>query len=141
MSDLIVHDYGPGRLFASVHAEVDGSHDIFDVHDDIDNIEVEVYEKLGIILTIHMDPVDVGNPAVELAKDRIRAVTSNIEGIINYHDVRIVQGPTHTNVVFDIVKDHSCPYDDKKLKVLIQDGLREFDPKYNAVITIDSSFV
>ena len=139
--DLIVHDYGPGRLFASVHAEVDGSKDVFEIHDDIDNIEVEVYEKMGVLLTIHMDPVDVGNPEVELAKDRIRSVTSNIDGIMSYHDVRLVTGPTHTNVVFDIVKDHSCPYDDKTLRKMIQDGMRGFDPKYNAVITIDSSFV
>ncbi len=139
--DLLVHDYGPGRLFASVHAEVDGSRDVFEIHDDIDNIEVEVLEKLGILLTIHMDPVDVGNPAVEQAKEHIRAVTSAIDGVLSFHDVRLVDGPTHTNVVFDIVKDHSCSYDDAKLRQLIRDGLKECDPKYNAVITIDSNFV
>ena len=139
--DLIVHDYGPGRLFASVHAEVDGSKDIFEVHDDIDNIEVEVYEKMGIILTIHMDPVNVGDPDVERAKENIEKVISAIEGIISYHDVRIVTGPTHTNVVFDIVKDHACPYDDKELRKMLSDGLKACDPKYNAVVTIDSSFV
>ena len=139
--DLLVHDYGPGRLFASVHAEVDGSHDIFEVHDDIDNIEVEVYEKLGILLTIHMDPVDVGNPDVERAKECIEKVTSEIEGIISFHDVRIVTGPTHTNVVFDIVKDHDCPYEDKELRRKLRDGLKKCDPKYKAVVTIDSSFV
>ncbi len=139
--DLLVHDYGPGRLFASVHAEVDGSRDVFEIHDDIDNIEVEVMDKTGILLTIHMDPVAVGDPLVELVKEQLNEVVSGIDGVQNFHDVRVVSGPTHINVVFDIVKDHSCPYDDVQLKQMIFDKMRAYDPKYVTVITVDSSFV
>ncbi len=139
--DLLVHDYGPGRLFASVHAEVDGSRDVFEIHDDIDNIEVEVLEKMGILLTIHMDPVVVGDPLVEKVKEQIGSVTSGIDGIINFHDVRVVQGPTHINVVFDVVRADTCPYDNAALKDVINKKMKEIDPKYNAVVTVDNSYV
>ena len=139
--DLLVHDYGPGRLFASVHAEVDGSRDMFEVHDDIDNIEVEVLDKMGVLLTIHMDPVAVGDPLVEHVKAQIETILAEIDGIVNFHDVRVVQGPTHINVVFDIVKDDSCPYENDELKKKIRAKLKKADPKYNGVITIDNSYI
>ena len=139
--DLMVHDYGPGRLFASVHAEVDGRRDVFEIHDDIDNIEVEVMEKMGILLTIHMDPVAVGDPLVELVKTQIGEAVGGIEGLINFHDVRVVQGPTHINVVFDVVRSDKCPYDAPQLKELLFNKLKEYDPKYIAVVTVDNNYV
>ena len=138
--DLIVHDYGPGRLFASLHAEVDGEANVFDLHDTIDNLEVRVLEELNVLLTIHMDPVDVNDPMVMKAKDYINEIKDSIEGVWNFHDVRVVSGPTHTNVVFDIVADYDCKYSDKELKDLFAQKLKEKDEKLIAVITVDHRY-
>lgn len=139
--DLMVHDYGPGRLFASVHVEVDGSEDIFIVHDRIDNIEKQVMDELGILLTIHMDPVVVGNPLVEEVKGQLENIASSVDGIINLHDVRVVEGPTHTNIVFDVVRTDHCKLSNSEVKEIFSNKLKEINPKYIAVMTIDNYYL
>ncbi len=139
--DLIVHDYGPGRLFASVHAEVDGAGDVFEIHDSIDNIENECLDELGILLTIHMDPVKVGDPATDVAKERLKEIVSGECDIINVHDIRVVSGPTHTNVVFDVVIAHECTRSNGEIREMLQSRMRGYDPGYNCVITFDRSYV
>lgn len=139
--DLMVHDYGPGRLFASVHVEVDGSEDIFIVHDRIDNIEKQVMDELGILLTIHMDPVVVGNPLVEEVKNQLENIASSVDGIINLHDVRVVEGPTHTNIVFDVVRTDHCNLSNNEVKEIFSNKLKEINPKYIAVMTIDNYYL
>lgn len=139
--DLMVHDYGPGRLFASVHVEVDGAEDIFVVHDRIDNIEKEVFDSLGIMLTIHMDPVVVGDPLVDTVKVQLAEIVRGIEGVINVHDVRVVQGPTHINVVFDAVRTDRCKLSIEELKETLSAELKKYNPKYIAVPTIDNNYI
>ena len=138
--DLIVHDYGPGRLFASLHAEVDGNSNVFELHDAIDNLEMKVLDELNVLLTIHMDPVDTKDPMVAKAKEYLADIKNDIEGIWNFHDVRVVSGPTHTNVVFDIVADYDCKYQDAELKDMIAKKLAEKDPKLVAVVTVDHRY-
>ena len=138
--DLIVHDYGPGRIFASLHVEVDGKEDVFLIHDRIDNIEFGVYNKLGVLLTIHMDPVDLSDPAVAEAKEDLAEIVPNIPGLISFHDVRCVSGPTHTNVVFDVVADYDCKLSDGEIREALQKALKERNPKFIAVINIDHNY-
>jgi len=138
--DLIVHDYGPGRLFASLHVEVDGHNDIFEIHDRIDNIEFRVNKELGVLLTIHMDPVNPKDPVIARAKGYLDKITREIPGVWNYHDLRAVSGPTHTNIVFDVVVDYECEYSDEKIKKLISESLKECDSKFIAVINVDHRY-
>ena len=138
--DLIVHDYGPGRLFASLHIEVDGAKDIFEIHDRIDNLEYKVYQELGVMLSIHMDPVDTKDPNVFRAKEYLEELVRDTDGVINFHDVRVVSGPTHTNIVFDIVVDFDCKYKDEELQKIFYEGLKKYDKSFNAVMTIDHKY-
>lgn len=138
--DFILHDYGPGRLFASLHAEVDGAKDVFEIHDAIDNIESRVLDECKVLLTIHMDPVDVNNPLVSMAKDLLQQIQHEVPEIWNFHDVRVVSGPTHINIVCDIVADYKCNYSDIELKNLVCEKLKEKNSKCIGVITVDHRY-
>lgn len=136
--DLIIHNYGVGANFASIHVEVDAACDIIAIHDEIDNIEKSCHAKLGVMLTIHMDPIDYSNPMRQKLYDITANAISEYGQELSMHDFRIVDGPTHTNVLFDIVE----PVDEK---VNLHD-LREFlysrypkDGEYFFVITVDKN--
>lgn len=139
--DLIVHDYGPGRLFASCHAEVDCAIDIFVIHDEIDNIEKLIGDKLNVLMTIHMDPVNPRDEEIIKLKEIINTIVESVDGVESFHDVRVVPGPTHTNVVFDVVMEYDCKYSDDEIVEEIKQELKKIDVKYNAVITVDKKFV
>ena len=139
--DLIVHDYGPSRVFASIHAEVDSSVDVFLIHDDIDNLEAKCYKDYNVLLTIHMDPVDLNDPEVAKVSDILHGIAKETEGVFNVHDVRLVPGPTHTNVVFDCVRDYDCKYTNDEIEEIFQKSMKNVDKKYICVVTVDSNFV
>ena len=101
--DMIVHDYGPGRIIASVHAEVPYDMDILKIHDVIDNVEQEIADKLNIIICIHMDPVVTNDETVNKYKNFVAEVIKDYNEEFSFHDFRMVQGETHTNVIFDLV--------------------------------------
>ena len=101
--DLIVHDYGPGRLMVSLHAEVPGNGDIYALHDTIDTIEYELSSKLGCDAVIHMDPVSADGTKTAHMRDELAEAAKSIDPRLSIHDFRIVDGPTHTNVIFDAV--------------------------------------
>ena len=105
--DLIVHDYGPGRVMISLHAEVPASQDVLALHDEIDNVERELREQLGCEAVIHMDPVVTDDGVTEETRRRVADLVRCIDDDITIHDFRMVSGPTHTNVIFDAV----VPYD------------------------------
>ena len=139
--DLIVHDYGPGRKFASVHAEVDANEDIVEAHEIIDGIEQFCYGKTGIELVIHTDPIDTTSPAVIEANKAVKEVIETYEGI-TYHDLRITDGEHNINVIFDLVVPHK--YDNEKLKELvsnIKSKVKENNSKYTLVIKVDRPFI
>ena len=139
--DLMIHDYGPGRKFASVHAEVDSKADVVEAHEIIDEIEQICYGKTGIELVIHMDPIDTTSPSVLAAKEVVGKVVSEYEGI-SYHDLRITDGENNINVIFDLVVPHQ--YDNEKLKELItniKSKVKQQNNKYTLVIKIDRPFV
>lgn len=140
--DLIVHNYGPTKSMASIHAEVPGDVDILVSHEIIDRIEQDCFKKLGIFLVIHMDPIEINSPEVKRAKEILDRVfeEDNIE--FSYHDFRIVKGENRTNVLFDIIVPHKyTKSDEEDLKVRIDVGMKEYDSRYACVINFDKSFV
>lgn len=140
--DVIVHDYGPGRLIISLHAEVDGHSDIYEIHDVIDRCEMELKEKYGCLTTIHMDPIESDNKELyELKKSIECEIKEAIDEGISIHDFRMVPGPTHTNVIFDAVfpPDYEMTDDDAKKK--IEEIVSNNHENTFAVVSIDRSFV
>lgn len=139
--DLIVHDYGPGRIIASAHAEVPSTVDIVEIHDIIDNVEKKISKELKIVICIHMDPIVVNDEEVEGYKELTKDILSQINGEYSFHDFKMVKGPTHTNLIFDLV----VPYDKKKTSAEILSELRnkfrEKDKNINLVVTVEHSYV
>ena len=139
--DMVVHDYGPGRVMVSLHAEVPGDGDIFELHDAIDHIERELTEELGCSAVIHMDPIETNNEIVKALKAKINeGVILLIEGA-SIHDFRMVQGPTHTNVIFDVVVPYSVKYSDEEVKEKVCRMVQLIDSTYFAVINIDRLYI
>lgn len=139
--DLVVHDYGPGRVMLTLHAEVPADHNIMDIHDEIDLIEVELREKLGCEATIHMDPIDMNDTTVMETRKKVAQLVTLIDEQITIHDFRMVTGPTHTNVIFDAVVPFAFRLSDKEVEERIKDAVRALDGNYFAVIQIDKSYV
>ena len=140
MHDLIVHDYGPGRCFASLHVEVPDTVDIVSCHEQIDACEKMVFEKLGVVLVIHMDPIatkDERRNAIDLI---VKDIICSIDETLSYHDLRIVDGEKRINIIFDVVKPYEIKMTDRELIDLIQDKLWEVDPAFFCVIEIDHEF-
>lgn len=135
--DLIVHDYGPGRRMISLHAEVPAKGDILQLHDTIDNIEKRLKKELRCSAVIHMDPVM--NDDTETLECRALAsrILSQIDPVLSLHDFRIVKGPTHTNLIFDVVMPYGAEYTSEQLKTRIRESLQKTNPNYYAVIQID----
>ena len=139
--DLIVHDYGPGRVMISLHAEVPAHGDILALHDEIDNVEKELHDRLGCEAVIHMDPIVTNDETVNAAHEKIAALVCSIDENISIHDFRMVTGPTHTNVIFDAVVPYRCKMSDKEAEETIKKAVHELDPHYFAVVQIDKSYV
>ena len=137
--DMMLHNYGPNKIFASAHVEVDSSKDIFETHDHIDNIEREVKENMHIDLVLHMDPVKVNDPETELYRAKVVEAIHQIDPKWGFHDFRIVSGPTHVNLVFDLV----IPFEEKYAQEEIEEMLLkhiESDKKIYLVLTIDHPY-
>ena len=138
--DLIVHDYGPGRLMISLHAEVSARGDILVIHDEIDNVEKELREKLGCHAVIHMDPIVVDDAVTNEAKNKIATLIHCIDDEIHIHDFRMVVGNTHTNVIFDAVVPHGFRLTDSEVETKIQTAVRTLDGNYYAVVQVERSY-
>lgn len=138
--DLVVHDYGPGRLMITLHAEVDASMDILVAHDAVDNIENELREKLGCSAVVHMDPIVTDDVETNATREEIKRVVSNIDSRMTIHDFRMVPGPTHTNVIFDVAVPFDTDMDDDELRKILGARIRDVDSKLNAVIEIDKCY-
>ena len=138
--DLIVHDYGPNRLFVSVHVEVDYRRDIFESHDMIDNIEKEIKEEMGIETVVHMDPIRTDDELTNALREMLRKVLKQIDPVLSFHDFRVVPGTTHTNLIFDVVVPFDSAYDDETLMKLITDGIHTYRKDCYAVITFDRAY-
>lgn len=135
--DMIVHDYGPGRIMASLHAEVDSKGDIMEIHDLIDRIENEIQEQCNCQAVIHMDPILVNDPYTDELKEKVRKMIDELDPNIHFHDFRVVKGPTHTNIIFDIVLPFDYQYKDEYVVDFIRNKLSALEGNFNGVISID----
>ena len=138
--DLIVHDYGPGRRFASAHVEMSSEQDVMHSHDTIDNIEQDFLQNDNIHLIIHYDPVETGDEEVNTARGFAARAVAAIDSRMTIHDFRMVDGPTHTNYIFDVVAPVEMELDEDALREQIEAALQHGTKKINAVVTVDRSY-
>lgn len=138
--DLMVHNYGPGKVFASVHIEVDADGDLMSSHDMIDNIERIVSETLKIHFVVHMDPIKINDPLINKMRGIIIEVLAPLDGVENIHDFRIVPGPTHTNIIFDAVIAPDCIFSEKEILSIANSAAKAVDRNYFVVITFDKAY-
>lgn len=138
--DLIIHDYGPSRLFASAHAEVPANIDILVSHDTIDLIERDIANKYGMLISIHLDPVVVDDEKINKLKEITQNAVVSVDETFTMHDFRVVDGTTHTNLIFDVVVQHGCKLKRDEIIDTISDKLSKIDERFFCVITIDYAF-
>ena len=138
--DLVVHDYGPGRQMVSLHAEVPASGDILELHDVIDNIERELHEKLHVQAVIHMDPIVTDDAEVDALRRQVAELARQVEPRMTVHDLRVVRGTTHTNLVFDAVLPLDAAITPAEAARRIREKVSELDGDYYAVVTVEHSF-
>jgi cation diffusion facilitator family transporter len=138
--DLIVHDYGPGRIMVSLHAEVDSTGNIMDIHDMIDNIEKELSKECHCEAVIHMDPILVNDPLTDHLHTQVVEILHKLSGELKIHDFRVVKGPTHTNIIFDVLLPCDFKMDDDEVVAYIQQEIRAINPNYFAVIQVDKAY-
>ncbi len=140
--DLIVHDYGPGRQMISLHAEVSADGDILEIHDVIDNAENELRAQLGCDATIHMDPIVTSDEHVTQLRQAVDEMVQDIDRALTIHDFRVVTGPTHTNLIFDVTVPYKFAIEDEALVRMLRERVqKQFGAEYYVVTHIDRAYV
>jgi cation diffusion facilitator family transporter len=137
MHDLLVHSYGTGHTIASLHVEVDGSGDIYRLHDVMDNMEKQLLDDHGIQATIHMDPIVTGNETVDTLRTQAVRAVRTVDERIRIHDFRAVIGCTHTNLIFDVAVPYEVALDDEAIVHAVAEAVRREDESYRVVLTVD----
>ena len=138
--DLIVHDYGPGRQFASLHVEMAASQDVLASHDVIDQIERRFLEQEGLHVIIHYDPIVTENNEVGEAREYLAKQVKRLDPRLTIHDLRMVPGETHTNLIFDLVVPHGFEMPECRLKSEVQAMAQSKNPKWQCVVTLENSY-
>lgn len=140
--DLIVHDYGPGRLFASVHAEVKEDADIVAAHEAIDKVEKHIFDVTGCEITIHMDPVCTDNSMLINVKTLVNNIFKEENLTWSIHDLRMTDGEQNINIIFDMVVSFEAKQEEiERVTLLLKDAIKEADKRFSVVIQIDRDFV
>ena len=140
MHDLMVHDYGPGHQFASLHVELPAEQDPLEAHDLIDNIERDFMKNDHLMVTIHYDPIVTSDAAVGVLRSRLTEKLRQLDPALSLHDLRIVPGKTHTNVLFDLVLPAGYAGDKVELLTQMEQFIKEQDPTYNCIIKLEQSY-
>lgn len=138
--DLIIHDYGPSCRFASVHAEVPSDEDIMELHDIIDGIERDIYNEYGMLTSIHMDPVVINDERINELRKITQDAVARIDERLSIHDFRVVEGPSHTNLIFDTLLPGDMKCADREICQKIEEELGKIDERFFCVITVDHAF-
>ena len=138
--DMIIHDYGPSCRFASVHAEVPSDEDIMELHDIIDGIERDIYNEYGMLTSIHMDPVVINDERINELRKMTQDAVERIDERLSIHDFRVVEGPSHTNLIFDVLLPSDMKCSDREICQKIEDELSKIDERFFCVITVDHAF-
>lgn len=139
--DLVVHDYGPGHRLISLHGEVSGDGDIYVLHDVIDRIEQELHDKLGCEAVIHMDPIAANDEHVNAMREKVEELLAQWDSRISLHDFRMVEGPTHTNLIFDAVVPQDLAATEEEAQKKIAQLIAQLGEQYRAVVKIDRFYV
>ena len=139
--DVVAHNYGPTKIFITLHVEVDSNVNVNVSHDLIDNIEHDISKKYNVEITIHMDPIDNSNPETKRLKEKCQEIVRNINKEYSIHDFRVVYGTSHNNVIFDIVVPYGVKENEQSLTKIIEEKMNENEGiKINIVLHIDHSF-
>lgn len=141
LHDLVIHNYGANSIFATVHVEVPVSADIVQTHDTIDCIENEVLKQFGIHLVIHLDPLVYDNDKVNQLREMMNEIVTSVDGRLKLHDFRIVDGPTHTNMIFDLVVPHDFKYSSSEITGIIKEKVAQRDPSYHVVMLVETDYI
>lgn len=136
--DLLVHDYGPGRLMISLHAEVPGNKNVFEMHDVVDAAENSIAKKLNCNVVIHMDPVDLENTRLAQLKELLSEELAKIDSSLKFHDLRYVPGLTHSKLIFDVVKPFDLNIEEKMLRKKLRSAFASKGFNINFVIKIET---
>lgn len=136
--DLMVHDYGPGQTFASIHVEVDRNEDVLEIHEIIDEAERMMLERHRIHLTIHYDPVVTDDEQLQLIRQRVMEILAEINPGLAIHDFRMVEGNEHTNLIFDVVVPDQLRGREKEIQQTLEQKLQTPEKRYHTVITFDT---
>ena len=139
--DMVVHDYGPGRVMLSLHAEVPGDQNIYKLHEVIDSVEKEIKKVMNCEAVIHMDPIDLHSDNYKEIKQLLEEIFSSLEGGISFHDLRIVPGEKDTNIIFDMVVPYGTKLTPKEAKEKVRKAVEKANPAYHTVIEIDRDYV
>ena len=140
--DLVVHDYGPGRVMISLHAEVPATGSVMTIHDAIDNIEQELHRKLGCEAVIHMDPIITDDAQIVQLRRRVAELVRQVDSGMTIHDFRVVPGPSHTNLIFDAVLPFGEHITEAEAARQIRERVRQMDGgEYYAVVTVENPYV
>lgn len=139
--DPVCHMYGPTKCFMTLHVEVDAKQDMLEIHDVIDNIERSVLKEFGVELTIHMDPIQTDNEEINELRLRVKEAIKSISKRLSIHDFRVVVGPTHTNIIFDMVIPYKFEMKEEEIFKKLEELIYDEDKKYYFVIDVDREFV
>ena len=138
--DLVIHNYGPGNMIGSCHVEVACTENIMVVHNIVDDIEREIYKQLKVVMTIHMDPIEINDELTNEAKSLVLKILNSIDPSLSIHDFRLVHGETHTNLIFDILVPYECKLDNDTIKNIIDENLSKKETKYYTIIVFDREY-
>ncbi len=141
MHDIMVHNYGPGRIIASAHAEVRSDADLVAIHEVIDRAEREVGEKMDILLTIHLDPVETDDRVAGQVRAQLGVAIQAVDPRLRFHDFRMVSGEKQTNLIFDIVvPPGTAAAEAGRYKSAIRESMKRINPSYACVIDVDVDY-
>lgn len=138
--DLIIHNYGSAKTFGSVHVEVPANENVLVVHEIMDDIEVAVKKEFGIEIVAHTDPIETDNEVVNQNKNELIKIIRDIDKNLSIHDFRLVSGPNHTNLIFDVVLPYESKMTEKEITDVIKSKVKETKPNFNCVITVDRNY-
>lgn len=138
--DPVCHMYGPTKCFMTIHVEIDANMKMLDAHDAIDNIEKRINEEYGVELTVHMDPIQIDNEEINALRVRVKEAVRNIDKLLSMHDFRVVIGPTHTNIIFDLVRPYKYKMTDAEITRAIQESIKDENKTYYFVIHFDNEY-
>lgn len=139
--DMVIYKYGPGKEFASFHAEVDSREDFLEIHDVIDDIEQEILNRLGITATAHMDPIEVDNPIRIRMQEVIAKAIESIDGVDSFHDLRVAPGKNHTKIIFDLVLEPGCRTDRDRILEIVSDAVKQENNTYEIAVNFDNLYI